>query len=119
MVLVLAQYLLNFPMELIEKLMALDATYGNKNRHNENTDYETMLAQFKSFQTLNLDDMIVELYSIVNPLYYSKDTSSLSKLKLQEVMIYTANSNQILFHNSFCYVRLGNNTLEQIREIVF
>lgn len=95
MLLALGQYLLRFPLTLIDQTAKLDARCKNE-------EYRSLLAQFRSFQIVSLDEFINELYSAVNPLFHSKEPRNLSKLKLQEILIF-AGKHQ-LFRYSFCYV---------------
>lgn len=93
--LALGQYLLCFPLPLIDEVAKLDAKCKNEK-------YRSLLAQFRSFQIVSLDNLINELYLAVDPLFHSKEPRNMSKLKLQEVMLF-AGKHQF-FHYSFCYV---------------
>jgi len=99
MLLVFGQYLLFFPMHIIEQVAELDNA-------GETQKCKTMMEQFGSFQLLNLDELVNEFYSAINPLYHSKEPRNLPKLNLQETLIFV--DNQILFHYSFCYVIVVN-----------
>jgi hypothetical protein len=100
MLLVLGQYLLYFPIDLIEHIAKLDSI-------GDTETCKAMMEQFKSFQLLSLDELINELYSAINPLYHSKEPRNSSKLKLQETLVCIGD--QILFHYSFCYVVVGDD----------
>ena len=67
---------------------------------------DSSIMQFGLFQELSLDELVQEIYSHLEPLYYSKDLQSLTKVKLQEIVICTLKAEQVLFHYSFCYVIL-------------
>lgn len=99
-----SQYLIRFPIALIEQFISIDQLYKKKPSNILNIERESMLIQFKAFQEIHLDDFIKDLRNILNPFFYYKNLDYLSKLKLQEVIISSINSEQIIFQYSFSYV---------------
>ena len=116
MLIVFAQYLTRFNITAIEQFVAQESQA--KKREEENglppvadqkawsLSRESALLQFKIFEELSLDEIVQELYSKIEPLYYLKDLQNLAKVKLQAVLLCTVKSRQVLFNYSFCYVSL-------------
>ena len=102
MLYILAQYLIRFPIDHIERFVVLDDEY--KNRSSNTIERNSQLLELQIFQGLDLDKVVAELYSRVDPLYYHKNFQQSAKMKLKEIIIYNISSKQMLFHYSFCYV---------------
>jgi len=92
----LGQYLLCFPLNVIEELRNLE---GDKEKVRE---YERLLDQFKIFELLKLDDLIKELYESISPLYSDKVYNNSPGMKLQEVIIKAGKQHVLSY--SLCHV---------------
>jgi len=106
MLIVLAQFIARFNISSIEQFVMIDNLYKKEGNHKRNIERESSLVKFKLFDELKFDDLLQEIYSRIEPLYFSKDLQSLTKVKLQEVIISSVKAKQILFHYSFSYVFL-------------
>eukprot|EP00830_Metopus_es_P017249 TRINITY_DN5592_c0_g1_i1.p2 TRINITY_DN5592_c0_g1~~TRINITY_DN5592_c0_g1_i1.p2 ORF type:complete len:314 (+),score=37.76 TRINITY_DN5592_c0_g1_i1:16-957(+) len=112
---ILAQYLLRFNISKIEEITMLDSKINNTPPSDKPTaileeetkaltlQKEQILKECKMFEELNLDELVHELYTKIDPLYYCKDVNSLTKVKLEEVMLSSVSTGQELIHSSFCY----------------
>lgn len=110
----LAQYLIKFPIDRVERFVLLDTEY--KKIGKESAERDSLLTQLAGFQELSLDKLVEELYSRIAPLFYGKDLETLSKMKLREVIVYNVKAGKALFHYSFSYVVWGVRSRTSIRE---
>lgn len=94
----LGQYLLCFPLDTIERLAGLEIDRESV------YEFETMLDQFRSFELLQLDDLVNEVYESIRPLYCDKEYKNPSGLKLEQVIVKTGNNQELVFNYSFCHV---------------
>eukprot|EP00826_Nyctotherus_ovalis_P020729 TRINITY_DN1654_c0_g1_i3.p3 TRINITY_DN1654_c0_g1~~TRINITY_DN1654_c0_g1_i3.p3 ORF type:complete len:138 (+),score=12.52 TRINITY_DN1654_c0_g1_i3:540-953(+) len=109
----LAQYLIKFPIDRLERFVLLDAQH--KKAGENSTERDSLLTQLAAFQDLSLDRLVEELYSRVAPLFYGKDLENLAKMKLREVIVYNVKASKVLFHYSFSYVAWGVRSRISIR----
>ena len=93
----LGQYLASYPIDYINRFIEL-------NKQGENPEIDLMLCYFNIFQNQDLNNLVEEFYSIIDPSYYSKDINNMSMIKLEEVIMTIGTKGQIIFHYQFRYV---------------
>lgn len=112
MLIIFAQFVARYNLVDIDKFVAVDST-NKEIEDNEKTpenpptlnfERESALLQYRAFEELNLDDLLQNLTSQFDTLFFAKDLHKLAKIKLENVLLTSVRTGQILFHYSFCYV---------------
>lgn len=105
MLIILGQYLIRFPVHFIERFRRLEKL---KKDYRITMEKGEMLEFFKGFQSVNLDNFIGELYYALDQLCQPEAHDSAFRLKLQEMMITSADAKRPLFTCSFNTVTVGS-----------